>query len=91
VDAIQKYTVNKDNVVYRIIDREAVILNLDDGNYYNLNETGTEIWEAINSRKEPGRIITQFSKEYAIPEKQLHKDFLTFTEDLTRKGLIKKK
>lgn len=91
MDAIQKYTVNKDNVVYRIIDREAVILNLDDGNYYNLNETGTEIWEAINGRKEPGRIISRFSKEYGMPQQQLHKDFLAFAEDLAGKGLVRKK
>lgn len=37
------YRIDKDNVTHRILDGEAVILNLDSGDYYSLNEVGTKI------------------------------------------------
>ncbi len=87
--AAQKYTVDKDTVVHRIIDGEAVILNLEDGFYYSLNRTATLIWEAVNKDRSFGEILDFFKKEYRISEGQLKKDILELFKDLSAKGLIK--
>lgn len=91
MDATQKYSIENERVVYRIIEGEAVILNLDDGCYYSLNKVGTRIWEAIDKKKTLGEIVGLLNREYQAPEKQLKKDFLTFVEDLSSKGLLKEK
>ena len=43
----QQFRVNTPTVTHEIIDGEAVIINLDSGNYYSLVETGTLIWSLV--------------------------------------------
>ena len=43
----QRFRVNTPMVTHEIIDGEAVIINLDSGNYYSLVETGSLIWSLV--------------------------------------------
>ena len=43
----QRFRVNTPTVTHEIIDGEAVIINLDSGNYYSLVETGSLIWALL--------------------------------------------
>ncbi|MBL7198360.1 MAG: PqqD family protein [Candidatus Omnitrophica bacterium] len=88
MDLTQKFSIDKDNVTYRIIDGEAVILNLDDGNYYSLNEVGTKIWEAINRQKSLGKILSLLEEKYQLPEKRLKSDLMRLVKDLKKEELI---
>lgn len=90
MDLTQKYTVDKDKVSYRIIEGEAVILNLDNGYYYSLNETGTRIWEAINKQNSLSQIFDSLKEKYQLPEKQLKNDLLGLVKDLEKEELIKR-
>ena len=82
------YGVNKDDVTYRITDGEVVILRLDNGNYYSLNETGTLIWEGINKRRCLGDILTSLKQKYFLPEQQLEQDLKEVIKDLQKEKLI---
>lgn len=44
----QRFRVNTPTVTHEIIDGEAVIINLDTGNYYSLVETGSLIWSLVD-------------------------------------------
>ncbi|MBL7198365.1 MAG: PqqD family protein [Candidatus Omnitrophica bacterium] len=90
MDLTVKYTIDKDKIGHRIIDGEAVILNLDNGNYYSLNEVGTKIWEAINRQKSLGKILSLLEEKYQLPEKRLKSDLIGLVKDLEREKLIKK-
>ena len=43
----QRFRVNTPTVTHEIIDGEAVIINLDSGNYYSLVDAGSFIWGLI--------------------------------------------
>jgi coenzyme PQQ synthesis protein D (PqqD) len=43
----QRFRVNTPNVTHETIDGEAVIINLDSGNYYSLVEVGSFIWDLV--------------------------------------------
>ena len=43
----QRFRVNTPTVTHETIDGEAVIINLDSGNYYSLMEVGSFIWGLI--------------------------------------------
>lgn len=43
----QRFRVNTPTVTHEIIDGEAVIINLDSGNYYSLVEEGSFIWSLV--------------------------------------------
>ncbi|MBL7196907.1 MAG: PqqD family protein [Candidatus Omnitrophica bacterium] len=90
MDLTQRYTIDKDKVTYRIIDNEAVILNLDNGYYYSLNEVGTRIWEAINKQKSLDQVLSLLKEEYQLPERQLRSDLMGLVKDLEKEELIKK-
>lgn len=44
-----KYRVNAPQVLYEAFDDEMVIINLDSGSYYTLNDTGRVIWEIVSA------------------------------------------
>ncbi len=84
----KKYTIDKDKVTFRVVNGEAVILNLDNGYYYSLNRVGTRIWEALNKQKSLGEIANFLKEEYQLPEKQLKNDLLGLIKDLEKERLI---
>jgi hypothetical protein len=45
----QRFRVNTPTVTHETIDGEAVIINLDSGNYYSLVEAGSFIWGLIET------------------------------------------
>jgi len=88
MDLIQRYKINKDKVTYRIIDAEAVILNLDNGYYYSLNEVGTKIWQMIEKRKQLIEILSFLSEQYQVDKKRLRGDLIGLVKDLKKEKLI---
>ncbi len=84
-----RYQINKDSITYRIIDGEAVILNLDNGYYYSLNKIGTWIWEAINKQNNLNEILNFLKEEYQVPERQLKSDILVLIKDLEKEELVR--
>jgi hypothetical protein len=83
-----KITAN-DNVIWREVDEEAVILNIDTNNYYTLNKIGTEIWKNIKSNNKLGDIVKKVMNRYEVNEKRLLKDIEKLAAALQNEDLIK--
>jgi len=77
-----------DEVIFRELDGEAVILNLDTGIYFGLDAVGTRIWRLIEERKPLRRVLETLAGEYDAPTDRLQHDLLEFVEHLSGKGLI---
>ena len=90
MDLTVNYTIDKNNITYRVIDGEAVILNLDKGYYYSLNEVGTRIWEAIDKKKSLNEMLDSLKEEYQVPAEQLKSDLLGLIKDLEKEELLRK-
>jgi len=43
----KRYKINAPSVVSEVIDGEAVIVNMDNGNYYSIDDSGAFVWDAI--------------------------------------------
>ncbi|HET6567340.1 MAG TPA: PqqD family peptide modification chaperone [Rhodothermales bacterium] len=68
---------------------EAVILNLDSGKYFTVNEVGARI---LNIASRPIRVrdlVDRIRSEYDAPTEQLERDVLVFLEKMTRADLIR--
>lgn len=76
------------NIVSRKVQDEEVILQLDSGVYYGLNEVGTEIWHMMKSGKSLRQIITQVSRDYEIPSKRITDDLFTLVKDLKKRKIV---
>ena len=75
-------------VMFRDLDGEAVVLELDSGRYYGLNETGTRMWLLLLEHGEVEPALRALLDEYDVPEDRLRTDFLDFVEALVSQRLL---
>jgi hypothetical protein len=77
-----------DDVVFRDLAGEAVILNLASGTYFGLNEVGTRMWNLLAEHGSSEQVLAPLLAEYDVEEAQLRQDFETLLYTLVEKGLI---
>jgi hypothetical protein len=77
-----------DDVVSRDLEGEAVILNLETGTYFGLNEVGTRIWTLIQEHESLSRVFEAITREYEVSPEALQGDLLRMVDELRTKGLV---
>jgi hypothetical protein len=77
-----------DGVVCRVVDGEAVILNLDSGIYFGLDSVGTRMWELLAEHGSTESAITPLLAAYDVEEKQLREDLDALARKLAEHGLV---
>lgn len=60
----QRFRVNTPTVTHETIDGEAVIINLDSGNYYSLVEVGSFIWGLVEKGASASEVQNQVLEAY---------------------------
>ena len=78
-----------DDVVFRDLAGEVVILTLTTGTYFGLNEVGTRIWHLIAEQGSTEKVIEAFLAEYEVEEEQLRRDVDDLIRQLMDKGLVR--
>ena len=66
----------------------AILLNLNTKFYYNLNETGLSIWQALDEDGDPETVARKLTDIYEIDRKQASAYLNELLEDLEKEGLI---
>ena len=79
--------VNK-NQIFSELQGEAVILDINSGVYYGLNQVGASIWNLIQDPKTVKEIKDALLAEYEVDPQACETDILVLIEDLATKGLI---
>lgn len=77
-----------DNVLFQEVDGEAVLLSLDEGCYYGLDELGTRIWKLIHQDLDHDQVVAAMVAEYEVETEQARSDLDAFLSDLRESGLI---
>ena len=77
-----------DDVRYRVIDKEAVLLRLEAGKVHALNEVGARIVDLIDGNRPLGKIIDTMSQEYEVGLEDLRADVIRFIETLLDGGVV---
>jgi hypothetical protein len=76
------------DVVSRTLEGEEVLLQLETGAYFGLNEVGTIIWKSLQAGHSKDQILAQLEKIYAVPVPEAERDFDDLLGHLKMKGLI---
>lgn len=63
-----RYKINAPSVVSEVIDGEAVIVNMDNGNYYSVDDSGAFIWDLLCQGANSNDLIGLVEKSYASSE-----------------------
>ncbi len=78
-----------ENVLFQEVDGEAVLLSLDKGCYYGLDEVGTTIWKLIDQEDlETDQVVERLVETYDVEPDQARRDLDKFLDDLRESGLI---
>lgn len=77
-----------DGVVFRDLAGEAVILNLDSGMYFGLNEVGTRCWHLFAEHGSFEQAIQTLLIEYEVEEVHLRRDIEALVQQLLDTGLV---
>lgn len=80
-----------DDVIFRELDGEAIILNLVTGIYFGLDEVGTRLWALIMESGTLRHAVDVMSGEYDVDRGALEQDALELAGGLLDKGLIQVK
>ena len=74
--------------MFRELDGEAVLLNLESGKYYGLDPVGSRIWQFVQQTPLLRSVWQSMQGEFDAPADTLHTDLLTFIDELSGEGLI---
>lgn len=77
-----------DDVVFRELEGEAVILNVASGMYFGLDAVGTRMWQLIAERSHLGSVAGTLVSEYDAPPSVVEADLVRLAGELVAKGLL---
>jgi hypothetical protein len=76
------------NALAREFENESVLLLMDQGTYYGLNEIGTRTWQLLERHDSLQPVLNILQKEYEAGEDRLEQDLLVLAKDLLKEGLL---
>jgi hypothetical protein len=77
-----------EDVIFRELNGEAVILNLDNGTYFGLNSVGMRIWQLCEQHASLREVWEAMQREFDAPGDALQSDLLAFVNQLCSKRLL---
>jgi Coenzyme PQQ synthesis protein D (PqqD) len=89
--SLDRAFVRSKDVMFRDLDGEAVILNLDTGTYFGLNAVGTRIWCLIEQHGRLDAVLDELCREYDATPEQLEQDLLELVGRLADARLVELK
>ena len=82
------YRVNAPKVVHDVIDGEAVLVNLNNGNYYSIDRVGADVWNLVEKRAAVHQIVHHIASLYEGSPEEIEKSIHELLEELHREELI---
>ena len=79
---------NSHEVASKIVDGEAILINLSNGMYYSTDSVGAFVWSLIESGHSQDSIAEVVADHYGIARKTAIQDVATLIGELTRENLI---
>ena len=76
-------------VLFQDLGGEAVLLSLESGAYYGVNEAGARLWSLLQEHSRFDLILSAMLREYEVPEPVLEADLKAFLADLEAHGLVR--
>jgi len=77
-----------EDVLFRDLGGESVLLNLDNENYYGLDEVGTRMWDVLTTSTSIQTAYDTLLAEYDVAPEVLQQDITRLVEDLVVQGLL---
>jgi Coenzyme PQQ synthesis protein D (PqqD) len=77
-----------DDVIFRELQGEGVLLNLGTSMYFGLDHTGTAIWRLCEAHGSLRMVLEAMQHEFQASSDTLQADLLAFVGELIENGLL---
>ena len=71
------------------LDGQAVLLDLDSKRYFQINHTGTLIWEGLAAVRSRDAIIAELTERFRVDADEAARAFDAFVAELRTRGLVR--
>lgn len=86
---MEKYKKSQNHIASKIQD-EVVMVDIDLGKYFTLNDVGSAIWEILNAESSLEEIVDQLMTQYDIDRETCHAETAHFLKELIKNKLVEK-
>ena len=73
---------------FEVVEDEAIIIDLNTGSYYSLNDTGTMFWKLLDGQRTIADCARAIAQEYAVEAGEVEQDLLELAGAFQEEGLI---
>jgi hypothetical protein len=73
---------------HQSVGEEAIVINLNTGSYYSLNDTGTLCWDLLDGQRTIADCAQQIAQEYEVEIGEVEADLLELAAEFKAEGLI---
>lgn len=76
------------STLYREVQGESVLLHLDSGEYFGLDDVGTRVWQLIVENGDLDKVEAAMLEEFDVDQPTLSSDLRKMVDELAAKRLI---
>jgi hypothetical protein len=87
-DTGERYRVNTEEVAAKVIDGEAIIINLTTGVYYSMDGVGGRVWSLLEAHHSVDAIVEAICAGYSVPADVCRADVARLTSQLLEETLL---
>jgi len=77
-----------EDVVWRNLQGESVLLDLKSGVYFGLDAVGTRIWTLLQDHSDLQAVLQELLREYEVSEETCARDLMDLVSAMAEKGLV---
>lgn len=85
----QSLVVRSPDQVSGDLDGKVVLLSIENGEYYNMNEVGSRIWELLAKPLTVAALIDQLLTEFEVDRETCEKEAMAFLDQLQKDQLLR--
>lgn len=80
--------VRSEHILASPVEKSLVMMDIEGGDYYSLDEIGAAIWERLVEPLLVRDLCTQLTAAYAVEPEVCQQDVLAFLDELIEAGLV---
>jgi hypothetical protein len=84
----ERFRPREEEVAAKVMDGEAILINLSNGIYYSMDKVGGFVWEMVESRQSVEEMVTGIVARYEVSREQAEADLALLMEELVQENLI---